>query len=111
MQPREALERMIEGIADRGLRTRAKAEAHVAAMERASLSIEIDGKVATFTTPERLPNGLLQTVVTMRGLPASANPFQFANPPIKHGGRVDPEGAFRAILAEAIRGVLAREHK
>lgn len=108
MQPREALERMIEGMADRGLRARAKVEAHVAAMERGALSIEIDGKVATFTAPERLPNGLLQTVVTMRGLPASANPFQFANPPIKHGGRVDPEGAFRAILSDAVRQALQR---
>lgn len=108
MQPREPrpIREMLEGISDRGLRARVKAEAHVAALEGKALTLDVDGVLATFTPPERLPNGLLETTVTMRGLPSDANPFQFANPPVLHAGREDVEGAFRAILTDAIRHVM-----
>lgn len=100
-----------------------KADAHVAALEEAArkgepLVFDLDGQTISFTVPVRLPNGILETVVSAKGLPADANPFQFVNPPVmvedateKELFREDPEAAFRAILADAVRGALARSAK
>ena len=99
---------MLNGIADARLRAHAKAEAHVAALEGKALTLDIDGTQATFSAPRRLTNGLLETRVSMPGLPKEANPFQFHNPPVIHDGREDPDGAFRAILADAVRHALSQ---
>lgn len=105
---RGPLSEMFSGIADRRMRAQAKAEAHVAALEGKGLTLDVDGTTATFSAPRRLANGLLETTVSMPGLQADANPFQFHNPPVIHDGKEDPEGAFRAILADAIRVALSR---
>lgn len=102
----------LDAAVERKTRFSMKADVHAAALVGKASTIDVDGVTAHFTPP-RVRDGILETRVTMAGLPVGANPFQFVNPPIlvpvdgeEDSYREDPEAAFRIILADAIRGVL-----
>lgn len=89
------------------MRAQAKAEAHVAALEGKSLAW--DAIVVRWVRRREL-NGVpvLECAIDAPGLPDGANPFQFVNPPVVHGGKEDVEGAFRAIVSDAVRHARGR---
>lgn len=95
---------MLSKVSDRRMRAQAKAEAHVAAHEGKALAWD---DIAVRWVRHRELNGVPVLECWVEGM-GDANPFQFVNPPVIHGEKEDIEGAFRAIVTDAVRHARGR---